>query len=81
MYGRRYCLLSDKSAGLVPEHSEIGDIVCVVQGARVPYVIRPKAVTEDGTQTYELVGECYIGGLMKGEVQHMGLEFEEIVLA
>lgn len=38
------------------------DLVCVLYGAAVPFVIRP---VTDGTG-YILIGECYIYGLMSG---------------
>ncbi|MCJ1437038.1 hypothetical protein MMC27_006423 [Xylographa pallens] len=39
-----------------------GDVVCVVLGGEVPYVIRPK---KNGH--YLFVGECYVHGLMDGQ--------------
>jgi hypothetical protein len=46
----------------VPEGAEHGDIICVLAGGRVPYVLRP---CDDGF--YRLVGECYVDGAMHGE--------------
>jgi len=39
-----------------------GDIVCISFGGRVPYVLCPY------NDHYELIGECYVHGLMDGEV-------------
>jgi hypothetical protein len=39
----------------------IGDIVCILFGAGVPFILRP----ED--DHYLLVGECYVHGIMDGE--------------
>ncbi|KAF2264635.1 hypothetical protein CC78DRAFT_568120 [Lojkania enalia] len=38
-----------------------GDVVCILQGAQVPFVLRPKG------SCFELVGECYVHAYMDGE--------------
>jgi hypothetical protein len=40
------------------------DEIWVILGARTPFVLRPKG------NAYQLVGECYIHGLMQGEALH-----------
>ncbi|KAF2138221.1 uncharacterized protein K452DRAFT_353118 [Aplosporella prunicola CBS 121167] len=52
--------------GLLPRQAKPGDIVCVLFGCNVPFIIR-KA---DGDK-YRLVGECYVHGIMRGEVINM----------
>jgi hypothetical protein len=47
--------------GLAPEAAEKGDLVCILYGCNVPVVIREM---EGGT--HELVGECYVHGMMDG---------------
>jgi hypothetical protein len=47
--------------GLAPEAAEKGDLVCILYGCSVPVVIRE---VEGGD--HELVGECYIHGMMDG---------------
>ena len=43
-----------------------GDVCCVFEGVRVPFVLRP--VRDDrGGEEYNLVGDSYIHGVMKGE--------------
>ena len=42
--------------------SERGDLVAIIMGADVPFVLR-----STGVGTYELVGDCYIHGVMDGE--------------
>lgn len=54
---------------LVPAGTQTGDIICILGGGRVPFVIREKSVTHDGQRLYELVGECYVHGLMQGHSQ------------
>jgi hypothetical protein len=50
---------------LGPAVMEVGDIVCVLFGGKMPFCLR-----QVGGQ-YMLVGECYAHGLMKGEALEM----------
>ncbi|KAF4500709.1 Heterokaryon incompatibility 6, OR allele [Fusarium agapanthi] len=61
---RPYRLLKtgSKDFGVGPVDMKIGDKLCVLLGAEVPFLLRPK---EDG---YLVVGECYVYDLMHGEV-------------
>lgn len=52
--------------GLAPHGSREGDVVFVPVGGDVPSVLRP------GWEGFELVGECYVQGIMEGEA--MGME-------
>jgi hypothetical protein len=47
--------------GLGPNCLRVGDIVCVLFGATVPFILRPKY------NYYQLVGEAYVHGIMEGE--------------
>ena len=42
--------------------SEAGDVIFILIGCDVPVILRPQ---KDGT--YQLIGECYFHGFMKGE--------------
>lgn len=53
--------------GLAPHGAREGDLVFVVMGADVPYVLRPL----EGDDGYELVGEAYVQGAMQGELMAM----------
>ena len=50
--------------GLGPRMLQQGDLVFILFGGKTPYLLRP-----NGTG-YKLVGECYVDGMMRGEVQH-----------
>jgi hypothetical protein len=50
--------------GLFPADAREEDLVVVFDGAETPFVVRE--VGEEGD--YVLVGDCYILGLMEGEV-------------
>ncbi|KAM6511880.1 hypothetical protein FALCPG4_016871 [Fusarium falciforme] len=59
------CLFSTESnmRGVGPIDTRPGDMVCIIYGTAVPFVIRPC----EGKQGYTLVGECYVQNLMHGE--------------
>ena len=62
LYFRRPFLTEKGFVGLAPDVCEVGDVVCVFLGARLPYVLRER---EDGT--FQLIGEAYAHGIMYGE--------------
>ncbi|KAI1116320.1 heterokaryon incompatibility protein-domain-containing protein [Nemania sp. NC0429] len=51
--------------GIGPETMDEGDVVCVLYGANVPYVLRRHHVESDG---YRVIGECYVHEIMRGEM-------------
>jgi len=80
--GRRLCLTSTGNMGMVPERARPGDLICVLLGGSTPYVLRllsygltgdqsSKASAGSVAQKYELLGQCYIHGLMDGEPMDM----------
>ena len=48
--------------GLVPEVTATDDLVCVLYGCDTPVILRPE------NAHFVLIGECYIHGLMDGEL-------------
>jgi hypothetical protein len=80
---RRMFLTINGFLGMGPDCVQEGDIVCVLSGGDLPFVLRlvqpkpephnkPDATAPHSQQSFEkhyrLVGECYVEGLMKGEV-------------
>ncbi|QIW97251.1 hypothetical protein AMS68_002769 [Peltaster fructicola] len=66
---RSFCTIADKYIGIVPLNTESGDIIVIALGATVPWVLRPlvkAGQAEEGK--YLFVGECYVHGLMDGEL-------------
>lgn len=53
---------ASKDFGVGPVDMKIGDKLCVLFGADVPFLLRPKG---DG---YLVIGECYVYDLMHGEI-------------
>ncbi len=62
--------------GLGPSGMEEGDLVYVLSGGQVPFILRPLILAEG----FSLVGESYIHGIMDGEATVLGLEIETIYL-
>jgi hypothetical protein len=60
--GWRVCATRDRRIGRVLYSAKVGDVICVLYGGEVPYVIRPC-----GNGLYKFIGACYVHGLMDGE--------------
>lgn len=74
---RRFGVTEKKYIGLFPRGSRHGDLICVPPESHIPFVIRESS----GGQGYVLIGECYVDGIMKGEVfQLVKTSAQEIVL-
>jgi hypothetical protein len=58
---RRFVVTKTGYIGLVPELTEVEDIICILLGCDTPLVLRPI------NDHYILIGESYICGLMDGE--------------
>ncbi|KPM35593.1 hypothetical protein AK830_g10990 [Neonectria ditissima] len=59
---RRFCTTEQSRFGQVRKEAVAGDLFCVISGAEIPYLLRPA-----GRETYTLIGEAYLLGVMKGE--------------
>jgi hypothetical protein len=55
--------------GLGPAGLSAGDIVCTVSGTVTPFLLRRR----DQAEVHDLVGECYLDGIMRGEGQKFGM--------
>lgn len=59
--------------GWVPSGSRQREVVFVFNGAVVPYLLRPQV-----DRTYWWVGECWINGIMDGEILSSGVEAKRV---
>jgi len=64
---RRFFTTQNGYFGLAPEDACANDIVCIIGGAQTPYILR------EHNGCYQVIGECYVHGLMDGEA----LELED----
>lgn len=72
--GRRMFKTRDGKLGLAPPAAQTGDIVCVLSGGDVPYVLREKDIGN-----WEFVGECSLHGMMDGQ-GFAGKSTEEFII-
>lgn len=63
--GRRLYRTKRGFIGLAPRSAQVGDCICCLQAARVPFALRPLPRREDhiGLE-FELIGEAYLHGMM-----------------
>ncbi|TEA19467.1 Heterokaryon incompatibility protein 6, OR allele [Colletotrichum sidae] len=64
---RRFSATAEGRLCMVPREARKGDVVCLLLGSEVPFVIRP--FTEG---TYTLIGDAYVSGVMDGEALTSG---------
>jgi hypothetical protein len=75
---RRFAISEKGYFGLVPEETQPGDRICILYGGQTPFILRRvkevRETLEKGSRDlggngaiYQLVGECYIHGIMDGE--------------
>lgn len=64
-HGSKLFLTADGRLGIIPVGKlvEVGDVCCIIFGATVPFLLTP---AKDGR--HKLISECYIHGVMDGEV-------------
>lgn len=67
---KRLAKTSKNNLALVPETTQEGDIIAILAGGRVPYVLRP-ALTRNhddaSCRLYTFVGDAYVYGIMDGQ--------------
>ncbi|KAE8329376.1 heterokaryon incompatibility protein-domain-containing protein [Aspergillus sergii] len=81
-YRRRFFITAHGRIGLGPASMEKGDRVCVLPGGRTPFILRRRHLQDryilrrslrrlefhvEFPTAYELLGDCYVRGLMDGE--------------
>lgn len=74
--GRRGFLTSTNRLACGADNVEVGDLVVIVLGAKVPFVVRKRS-NGDG---YTVLGEAYVYGYMDGEAADENAVVEQIVL-
>ncbi len=74
--GRRFFITDTKKyMGIARDIARPGDRICVIPGCCAPFIIRPLG------KHYQLVGGCYVHGMMDGEVmERVGIPLTEIIL-
>lgn len=60
--GYYFCCTTEGRLAWVAPYSKPGDKIRIILGSKSPHVLRPS-----GDETYKLVGQCYLQGIMNGE--------------
>lgn len=76
--GRMFGVTEKGYYGLFLPGSKPGDLVCLFDGARVPFCVRE--VDEGDQARYKLVGACYVYGIMDGEGLSSSYRDEQFIL-
>lgn len=64
---RRYCITEKGYVAWMPKKVQEGDAIYIFEGSRLPFLMRRmKNVGGSDLESYELVGDCYLHGLMRG---------------
>ncbi len=80
-FPRSFAVTNEGYVAMVPKGTRSGDIICTIWGAQVPFVLRSRGSTADGRpESYHLVGECYVHGMMDGECFQLHSEAEDFEL-
>jgi hypothetical protein len=72
----RFDVYGQRLIGLAPALALESDHLCILQGARVPFIVRE---TPEVCK-YTLVGEALAENFMHGEVQSLNFTDQEIIL-
>ncbi|RMZ69347.1 Heterokaryon incompatibility [Pyrenophora seminiperda CCB06] len=78
---RRFAVTKKGYFALVPRGTQVGDVITVFDRACVPFVLRRRRGEWGQEKKFELMGEAYVHGVMKGEV--VGVEevgFKDVTL-
>jgi hypothetical protein len=62
--------------GLAPMLSQEGDHICILRGAKIPFILRTTG--EQGR--FRVVGEAYVDGFMHGQLEKLNFPVLEIAL-
>lgn len=71
LHMRRFAVTKRGYFGLVPRGGRMGDEVVVFEKCCVPFLVRSVHEPEVKDGVFELVGETYVHGIMKGEAMSM----------
>lgn len=80
--GRRFFKSSTGLFGLSPQDAQEGDQIWVVNGGRVPLILRaiPGADNHGHGEEFTFLGDSYVHGIMQGEVIEMGTQETALTL-
>ncbi|RYN68206.1 hypothetical protein AA0117_g11244 [Alternaria alternata] len=69
LWSRRLVSTALGYVGITPHFIQKGDTIAVIGGCAVPLVLRPRWQQKPGRLKYEILGECFVYGIMDGEIE------------
>jgi Heterokaryon incompatibility protein (HET) len=77
--GNLFCVTGEGHFATVPPCTREGDSIYFLHGLQSPFILRDKKnLVQDSVAHYELVGSCYVDGMMEGNKD--GFSWEEYIL-
>ncbi len=64
--------------GIGPPYIQPGDLICIIIGAQTPFLVRRSTSAPEQAPMYEVIGDCYVHGLMNGE--GLGMDKEQDII-
>lgn len=61
MINRQAMKTSQRSVGMVPGIAKVDNVIVLLKGGRLPFVVRQRG------EEWELIGDCYVHGITNGE--------------
>ncbi|KPI39474.1 uncharacterized protein AB675_5202 [Cyphellophora attinorum] len=71
LWCRRLATTRKGYIAVVPRVSRVGDVVAILPGCTCTMLLRPSLAGDSGPKRFEIVAECYVQGMMDGEVVQM----------
>ena len=65
---RQFIVTYKERVGLAPRSAQPRDMLAIMPGTVVPFVLRKTGQLCDGQPTWYIVGDCYLDGVMYGEL-------------
>ncbi|KAH7089264.1 heterokaryon incompatibility protein-domain-containing protein [Paraphoma chrysanthemicola] len=78
MKEQRLFMTADGRLGRGPSTIQPGDSICIFSFARTAHILRRSPNTT--AETYALIGEAYVHGMMNGEIEDLDIEEQDVVL-
>lgn len=81
-HGRAFVITKKGYLGLAPRKTRVGDVVSVLRGGDVPFILRRRVRSgqKEEEETWEFVGESFVLGLMEGQGIGLGEESRFAIL-
>ncbi|KAH7253246.1 hypothetical protein B0J15DRAFT_560431 [Fusarium solani] len=81
VHNRKGIITQSGMIGLSNPGVKVGDVVCVLLGGKMPFILRRKEASKEEEEVfYDYITHAYVHGIMDGQVMNKGRELEWINL-